>query len=95
MTPGYSPVEQYDTKAQMGAWTDIYAIGASMRTCLDNKAPIPTPERMQKDTLVPALKAFNRKLPDYLLTAIDWAMELKPENRPQTIEQFKQALAKP
>ncbi len=66
-----------------------------MRTCLDNKTPIPAPERNQKDTLVPAVKAFNRKFPDYLLKAIDWAMEPKPENRPQTIEQFKQALVKP
>jgi serine/threonine protein kinase len=95
LTPGFSPVEQYDTKAQMGVWTDIYAIGASMRTCLDSKSPIPAPERVQKDTLVPAIKAFNRKFPDYLLKAIDWAMELNPENRPQTIAQFKQALSKP
>lgn len=95
LTLGYSPVEQYDANAQLGAWTDIYAIGASMRTCLDNKTPIPATERIQKDTLVPAVKAFSRKFPDYLLKAIDWAMELKPEDRPQTVEQFKQALLKP
>jgi serine/threonine protein kinase len=95
LTPGYSPVEQYDVNAQMGTWTDIYAIGASMRTCLDNKTPISAIERSQKDTLVPAVKAFNRKYPDYLLKAIDWAMEPKPENRPQTVAQFKQALGKP
>ena len=95
LTPGYSPIEQYDSKAKMGTWTDIYAIGASMRTCLEGKAPIPTPERLQKEALVPAIKAFNRRIPDYLLKAIDWAMELNPENRPQTIAQFKQALDKP
>lgn len=95
LTPGYSPPEQYDTNATMGAWTDIYAIGASMRTCLDNKTPPSAPERVQKDVLVPAMKAFNKKFPDYILKAIDWAMELKPENRPQSIEEFKHALAKP
>ena len=95
MTPGFSPIEQYDTKAHMGAWTDIYAIGASMRACLDGKTPAPAPERQQKETLPPAIKAFNRKFPDYLLKAIDWAMELKPENRPQSVGQLKQALAKP
>lgn len=95
MTPGFSPIEQYDTKAKMGTWTDIYAIGASMRACLDGKTPAPAPDRLQKETVQPAIKAFNRKFPDYLLKAIDWAMELKPENRPQTVEQFKQALAKP
>lgn len=95
LTPGYSPAEQYEIKAQLGAWTDIYAIGASMRNCLDNKTPIPAPDRIQKDTQVPAVKAFNRKFPDYLLKAIDWAMEPKPENRPQTVEQFKEALVRP
>jgi serine/threonine protein kinase len=95
LTPGYSPPEQYDTKAKLGAWTDIYALGASMRSCLDNKAPIPAPERLQNDALVSAEKAFHKKFPAYLLKAIDWAMELNPERRPQTITQFKQALTNP
>ena len=92
LTAGFSPPEQYESKAQLGAWTDIYAIGASMRTCVEGKAPIPAPERIHKDTLTPAIKAFYPKFPDYLLKAIDWAMELKPENRPQTVAQFKEAL---
>jgi serine/threonine protein kinase len=95
LTPGYSPIEQYDAKAHLGPWTDIYAIGASMRTCLDGKAPVLAAERVQKDNLIPAVKAYNRKFPEYLLKAIDWAMEPKPENRPQTIAEFKQALANP
>ncbi|MEQ1559120.1 MAG: serine/threonine-protein kinase [Methyloglobulus sp.] len=95
LTPGYSPAEQFDTKAKLGAWSDIYAIGASMRTCLDNKTPVSATERLQKNNLVPAVKAFNRKFPDYLLKAIDWAMEIKPEDRPQNIAQFRQALTKP
>lgn len=95
LTPGFSPIEQYDSNALLGAWTDIYAIGASLRTCLDNKPPIPATDRMKKDTLAPALKAFSRRFPDYLLKAIDWAMELKAENRPQTVAEFKQALVRP
>ncbi len=92
LTPGYSPAEQYDTSGKLGAWTDIYAIGASMRTCLENKTPVISTDRMTKDTLVPAVKAFNKKFPEYLLKAIDWAMEPNYENRPQTLDQFKQAL---
>jgi serine/threonine protein kinase len=92
LTAGYSPAEQYDMEAQLGPWTDIYAIGASMRYCLDGKTPNPSKERIEKDLLVPAVKAFNRKLPDYILKAIDWAMEPLPEKRPQTLVEFKQAL---
>ncbi len=93
LTPSFSPIEQHDIKAKLGAWTDIYAIGASMRTCLDYKSPVPAIERLKTDTLPPAVKAFNGKYPEYLLKAIDWAMELKPENRPQSVAEFKQALA--
>ena len=93
LTLSYSPIEQHDLKSNLGAWTDIYAIGASMRTCLEHKAPVPASERAKNDTLVPALKAFGGRYPDYLLKAIDWAMALKPENRPQSVSEFRQALA--
>lgn len=94
LTPGFSPVEQYDVKAQLGRWTDIYAIGASLRTCLDGKTPISARDRKEKDGFVPAVKLFQKKYPDYLLKAIDWAMEIYPENRPQSVAEFKKALVK-
>lgn len=93
LTKGYSPIEQHDLSAQLGPWTDIYAVGASMRNCLELKTPVPARDRAQHDTLVPAVKAFKRKFPDHLLKAIDWAMELQPENRPQSIAELQQALA--
>jgi len=92
LTKGFSPIEQHDLNAQLGPWTDIYAVGASMRTCLESKAPVPARDRVQQDTLVPAVKAFKRNFPEYLLKAIDWAMALQPENRPQSVAQLKQAL---
>jgi serine/threonine protein kinase len=92
LTPGFSPVEQYDVKAQLGRWTDIYAIGASLRTCLDGKTPLSARDRKEKDGFVPAVKLFQKKYPDYLLKAIDWAMAIYPEDRPQSVAEFKQAL---
>ncbi len=92
LTQGFSPIEQYSSKTRLGPWSDIYAIGASMRACLDMKVPVPAPEREQKDTLVPAIKAHKKKYPLFLLEAIDWAMALQPENRPQSVEELQQAL---
>lgn len=92
LTPGFSPIEQYDVKSPLGRWTDIYAIGASLRTCLENKAPMPAVERKDKDNLIPAVKLFQKKYPDYLLKAIDWAMAINAAERPQTVAEFKQAL---
>ncbi|MBM4206868.1 MAG: serine/threonine protein kinase [Gammaproteobacteria bacterium] len=95
LTPGYSPIEQYDVNSPLGGWTDIYAIGASLRTCLETKTPVPAVERKEKDNLIPAAKLFQKKYPDYLLKAIDWAMAVNAADRPQTIAEFKQALVIP
>jgi serine/threonine protein kinase len=92
LTRGFSPMEQHDLKAPLGPWTDIYAIGASMRTCLDYKPLVHAPDRVHNDTLVPAVKAFKNKFPESLLKAIDWAMEVRPERRPQSVAELQQAL---
>jgi serine/threonine protein kinase len=92
LTKGYSPVEQHNLSAQLGPWTDIYAVGASMRNCLENKTPVSALDRARQDTLVPAVKAFKRTYPEHLLKAIDWAMELQPQNRPQSVEELLKAL---
>lgn len=91
LTNGFSPVEQYSAKS-IGAWTDIYAVGATMRCCLDKKIPPSSPTRLKEDTLIPAAKAYKRKLPAYLLEAIDWAMALQPSQRPQSTTELLEAL---
>jgi len=92
LTKGFSPAEQYSSQGKLGPWTDIYAVGASMRCCLDGKIPMPAPDRVSKDTMIPAIKAYKRKVPEYLLKAIDWAMDLDPEKRPQSIKELQYAL---
>lgn len=92
LTNGFSPAEQYSSTASIGPWTDVYAVGASMRCCLDGKIPVPAPERVNKDTLIPAVKVHKKKFPEYLLKAVDWAMEIEPENRPQSVKELQQAL---
>ncbi len=93
ISKGFSPVEQCHGETQLiGPWTDLYAVAASIRSCLDAKAPVSAIERIKKDTLVPAVKAHKRKFPDAFLQAIDWAMTIDPANRPQSVQEFRQAL---
>lgn len=93
LTKGYSPIEQHDLSSQLGPWTDIYAVGASMRNCLELKTPVPAQDRARQDTLVPAVKVFKRKFSEHLLKAIDWAMAVQPEDRPQSVAELLKALA--
>jgi len=95
VTPGFSPVEQYDRKGYIGPWTDIYAIGATMRACIEGKAPPVSTDRREKDTMKPAVQQFRRsKYPSTLLAALDWAMEVDPTLRPQSIDELLDAFSK-
>ena len=94
VTPGFSPIEQLDPGGYVGPWTDIYAIGASIRACIEGTSPPPSPKRREKDTMRPAVSAFKKKYSTELLEAIDWAMEVDPMIRPQNVESLLSKLKK-
>jgi serine/threonine protein kinase len=83
ITAGYSPPEQYLKSGQVGPWTDVYAVGASIRACMEGRTPPPAPEREKADALIPATVALKNRYPLALLELVDWAMALKIEDRPQ------------
>ncbi|VAX04046.1 Serine/threonine protein kinase, partial [hydrothermal vent metagenome] len=70
VTPGFSPVEQYDPSGYVGPWTDIYAIGATLRTCIEGSSPPPSNQRKEKDKLRPAANVFRRRYSAGLLEAL-------------------------
>ncbi len=92
VTPGFSPIEQLDPGGYVGPWTDLYAMGATMRASIEGTAPPPSPERREKDMLKPAASAFKKRYSSHLLEAIDWAMEVDPLLRPQTVDELINAL---
>lgn len=89
---GFSPIEQHDKTGYVGPWTDIYAIGATMYSCIAGTPPPNSQERHTQDTLKPATVTFKKQYSKKLLRALDWALEVDPELRPQTIQEFKDAL---
>ncbi len=92
VTAGFSPMEQYNLGGYVGPWTDIYAIGASMRACIEGGAPVSAKDRNEKDKMKPAATAFKRRYSASLLQALDWAMEMDPLLRPQTVDEFLDAI---
>jgi len=92
ISPGFSPTEQYESRGYVGPWTDLYALGATMRACIESHAPVDAKRRRERDTLKPAQFAFRGRYADNLLRAIDWAMEMDPMLRPQSVAAFRAAL---
>lgn len=92
ITPGFSPLEQYYVSADVGPWSDVYAMGASMRACIEGNPPPSAVERHANDTLRPLAELYARQYPHHLLAAIDWAMHLDGTQRPQTAAQMRDAL---
>lgn len=84
-TPGFASPEHYGERQTLGPWSDIYSIGASMYACLGGAAPPPADERLQQDTLTPAMLRWENKYSDQLLETIDWCLNLNHLYRPQSV----------
>ncbi|MBT8051846.1 MAG: serine/threonine protein kinase, partial [Gammaproteobacteria bacterium] len=92
VTPGFSPIEQYYASAKVGPSSDVYAVGATMRACIEGKPPPSAVERHAKDELKSAIECFGEHYPREVLESIDWAMQVDAANRPRTAAELRDAL---
>ncbi len=99
LTEGYAPFEQYSTDMkQQGAFTDIYAIGAVIYKMITMQKPVGSQTRafqeMQNEhDPLEKLTTMNLKGYDiYFLDAIDQALESKPINRQQNVDELQKDL---
>ncbi|MBN3761797.1 protein kinase [Burkholderia sp. Ac-20365] len=88
LKPGYAPIEQYaeiETLKQ-GPWTDIYALAAVVYFAIVGKTPPPSVSRMMSDSYVPLATQAAGRYSATFLQAIDHALAVKPEERPQNVQ---------
>ncbi|MCX6966662.1 MAG: SUMF1/EgtB/PvdO family nonheme iron enzyme [Verrucomicrobia bacterium] len=89
VTHGYSPIEQYQVKGKQGPWTDIYALGAVAARAITGDKPPMSADRMSEDDFVwlsyRGLEGFR----PLFMQAIDWALRVKPKDRPQNISEWQ------
>ncbi|MDX2159063.1 MAG: serine/threonine-protein kinase [Hyphomicrobiaceae bacterium] len=94
---GYSPPEQYtlDTKLQ-GAWSDIYALSATIYFAIMGEPPEEAARRQLQDSMLPIeshIDAYHRGLyRPSLLAALNAGLALKPKQRPQTVAELRALL---
>lgn len=94
LKPGYAPVEQYAEVKSMkqGAWTDVYALAATVHFAIHGKPPEPAVARMLSDTFVPLTQSARGRYSEGFLAAMDAALRVKPEDRPQNVAAFRALL---
>jgi len=90
-TPGYAAPEQYARPGELGPWSDIYSVGATVYACLAGAAPQPAHRRLRKDELRPARKAWDDRYSALLLDIVDWCLRLDHLERPQSVLALQKA----
>lgn len=91
LKPGYAPEEQYRIHGEQGAWTDIYAICATMYRCITGEIPPDAMERSYQDRIKP-FSAFQVSCPSNVECAIFKGLSVYKNERFQSMEELYGAL---
>lgn len=97
----YAPIEQYSVSHELpqGPWTDLYALAGVMRFAITGQPPVPATVRAVNDQQPPLVAALQKRsstsspLPytPSFLSAIDHALAVHPQDRPQSAREFQTA----
>ena len=99
LRPGYAPIEQYtddmDAESEQGPWTDIYALGAVLHTLIVGTPPPVSVVRSIQDSYQPLSERKPAGYSAQLLSAVDKALSLAMDQRPQSIDEFASLIEMP
>jgi len=97
----YAPIEQYaDSQGvPQGPWTDLYALAAVVHGLLCNEAPLPAMIRVVNDKMPPfgnvvktVASEFGQGYSEQFTQGIAWALNIQPQDRPQSVRDFARGL---
>lgn len=89
----YTPLEQFGgSETHTDVRADIFAFGATLYHLLTNQPPADARQRFLRPDSLAAPRQSNPKISIRTERAILWAMELHPDQRPDSIETFRRYL---
>jgi serine/threonine protein kinase len=92
-TAGFAAPEHYrfDPK-ELGPWSDIYSVGATMYTCIAGTPPQAGDSREEKDRNIPLRTLARQPYSDSLYDIIEACLAVDPLKRPQTAYELQKLL---
>jgi serine/threonine protein kinase len=102
LKPSFAPIEQYAETVQLrqGAWTDLYALAAVVHFCITGRPPTPATARAVHDDLNSLTQmteglanGFDRIYSSSFVNAIDHALAVRPQDRPDSVSAWRQELS--
>jgi len=91
LTPGYCALEQYPGFGELGPWSDVYSMGATLYRCIVGREPVDARERVQGlkklhvDPLIPATRFDRPHYSPHIRSSVDAALTLKAaDDRPRS-----------
>jgi serine/threonine-protein kinase len=89
----YTPLEQYGgSDAHTDIRSDVYSFGATLYHLLTNESPADARKRFLHPESLTPIREINPAVSPRTEKAVLWAMALHPDERPDTINDLRQAL---
>jgi serine/threonine protein kinase len=84
-TAGFAAPEHYRFKpGELGPWSDIYSVGATMYTCIAGTPPQAGDQREQKDRIIPIRTLARQQYSENLYAIVESCLAVDYMKRPQT-----------
>lgn len=92
---GYTPFEQMQSRGNVGPWSDLYALGATIEKAITSEAPPKAADRIGSDPRVALVtrQDLARNYSRGLLASVDQALAVDGKKRWQSAVEWQEALA--
>lgn len=88
---GYSPPEQYQSRGNLGPWTDVYGLGATLWRAVTGQVPPDAMDRLEEENLNPPSR-LGISIPPEAEKALVRSLSIAPRDRPQSVRELQEFL---